>query len=143
MIFGLLIIHNHGRKSPITRVPRATWRFFISYIPDHNFNSPKVVKKAIMTDINDLVQEFWRTSSEGAVGESFFEMRRLYEILEVYLKVSLYSSVFALPSTWLIIIPPSGTFTKPNPEPNLRHCLMGIERCLISHYLNPKIWVTC
>ena len=41
-----------------------------------------------MTDINDLVQEFWSTSSEGATGATFFEMRRLYEILEG--KVSLY-----------------------------------------------------
>ena len=47
-----------------------------------------------MTDINDLVQEFWRTSSDGAVGAPFFEMRRLYEILEEYLKVSLYWSRF-------------------------------------------------
>ena len=43
-----------------------------------------------MTDINDLVQEFLRTSSDGAVVESFFEMRCLYEILEGYLKVSSY-----------------------------------------------------
>ena len=34
-----------------------------------------------MTDINDLVQEFWRTSSDKDVGASFFAMRRLYEIL--------------------------------------------------------------
>ena len=47
-----------------------------------------------MTDINDLVQEFWRTSTDGDVGESLFEMRRLHEILEWHLKVSLYS-VFA------------------------------------------------
>ena len=44
-----------------------------------------------MTDINDLVQEFWRASSDGAVGAALFEMRRLYEILEkYYLEVSLY-----------------------------------------------------
>ena len=37
-----------------------------------------------MKDINDLVQEFWRTSSDGAsaVGAPFFEMRRLLEILQ-------------------------------------------------------------
>ena len=35
-----------------------------------------------MTDINELMQEFWRASSDGAVGASFFEMRRLLEILE-------------------------------------------------------------
>ena len=32
-----------------------------------------------MTDINDIVQEFWRTSSDGAIGASFFEMFRLLE----------------------------------------------------------------
>ena len=48
------------------------------------------MKDAINTEINDLVQEFWRTSSDGAVVESFFEMRRLYEILKEYLEVSLY-----------------------------------------------------
>ena len=34
-----------------------------------------------MTDINDLVQEFWRTSIDGADRESIFAMRRLDEIL--------------------------------------------------------------
>ena len=34
-----------------------------------------------MTDINDLVQEFW-TSSDGAVWASFIAMRRLLEILD-------------------------------------------------------------
>ena len=43
-----------------------------------------------MTDINDLVQEFWSTSNVGAIGAFFFEMRRLYEFLEDYLKVGLY-----------------------------------------------------
>ena len=47
-----------------------------------------------MTDINDLVQEFLRTSSRGAVGASLFEMRRLYGILEWYLEVSLYGFRF-------------------------------------------------
>ena len=35
-----------------------------------------------MTAIDDLVQEFWRTSSDGLVGASFFPMRRLLEILQ-------------------------------------------------------------
>ena len=34
-----------------------------------------------MTDIHDLVQEFWRTSSDGAIGASFFAVRRLFENL--------------------------------------------------------------
>ena len=77
--------------SPITRVPHtSTWKFFTSHLPFQFRHSPKAVKEAIMTDINDLVQEFWRNSSDGAVGASFFEMRRLYEILNKYLQVSLY-----------------------------------------------------
>ena len=35
-----------------------------------------------MTEINALVQEFWRTSTDGVVGVSFFKMRRLLEILQ-------------------------------------------------------------
>ena len=52
-----------------------------------------------MTDINDLVQEFpsWTTSNEGAYGESLFEMRRLYKILEEYLEVSLLVTFLRLP----------------------------------------------
>ena len=77
--------------SPIARVPHApTWKFFTSYLPTRFHRSPKAVKEAIMTDINDLVQDFWRTSSDGAVGASFFEIRRLYEILEGFLEVSLH-----------------------------------------------------
>ena len=35
-----------------------------------------------MTDINDLVQEFWMTSSDGAIGSSIFAICRLFEILQ-------------------------------------------------------------
>ena len=35
-----------------------------------------------MADINDLVQDFWRTSSDGADGEAYIAMRRLLEILQ-------------------------------------------------------------
>jgi hypothetical protein len=41
------------------------------------------VKGAIMTDIDDLVQEFWRTSDDEVVGATFFAVRRLLEFLEV------------------------------------------------------------
>ena len=44
--------------------------------------SPDSVKEAIMKDINDLVQEFWRTLSDQDVGASFYAMRRLFEILQ-------------------------------------------------------------
>ena len=67
----------------ITRVLHpTTWDYFISRLPDRFSFSPNVVKEAIMTNINHLVQEFWRTSSNRDVGASFFAMRRLFEILQ-------------------------------------------------------------
>ena len=159
MIFSPLIIHNHDRMSSITRVLHTTtWDFFTSRLPDRFGRSPKVVKEAIMTDINDLVQEFWRTSIDGA-GASFFAMRRLLEILQECFDnlevcsniISVFATVVDLADSKIFrrhtpipaTIPPSRSLTKPNSETNLRYPLMGIERCLISHFLNPKIWVTC
>ena len=103
MIFSLLIIHNRDRMSSITRVLHTTtWDYFTHHLPDRFFRSPRVVKEAIMTDINDLVQEF-RTSSDGAVGASFIAMRRLIGILRRcfgFLKVCFeIILVFRLPST--------------------------------------------
>ena len=70
----------------MSSIPRVlhttTWNYFTSRLPDRFNGSPEVVKETIMTDINHLVQEFWRTSSDEAVGASFFEMRRLLEILQ-------------------------------------------------------------
>ena len=79
MIFSLLlIIHNHGRTSSITRVLHpTTWDYFTSRLPDRFSRSPKIVKEAITTDINDLMLRFWRTSSDGDVGTSFFAIRPL------------------------------------------------------------------
>ena len=83
MIFTLIIFHNHDRMSSITRVLHtATWNFFSIDLPYRFCHSPKVVKEEIITDINELVQEFWRTSSDGAIGAPFLEMRRLLEILQ-------------------------------------------------------------
>jgi hypothetical protein len=97
--------------------------------------SPKIVKEAIMTDINDLVQEFWRTSSDGAVGATFFAMGRLLKILQECFNISevflILFPLLRLPSTWLIknyrtsgsitgTILPSRTLRKLNSEPNLR-----------------------
>ena len=42
-----------------------------------------------------------------------------------------------LPPGWIL------TTMTTESEPNFRYCLMGIERCLIGHFPNPKIWVTC
>ena len=69
-------------SSSITRILHTTtWDYFAKYLRVRFIPSPKVVKETIMTDINDLVQEFW-TSSDGAVGASFIAMRRLLEILQ-------------------------------------------------------------
>ena len=89
MIFSLLlqiiIIHKYDRTSSNARVLHtATWDYFTSTylygLPDRFHHSPKSVKDTIMTDINDLVQEFSRTSSD--VGASLFAMRRLLEVLQ-------------------------------------------------------------
>ena len=91
MIFSLLIIHNYDRRSSITRVLHAaTWNYFTSHLLDHFDDSPDVVKEAIMTDIHDLVQEFWRTSTDGADGESIIAMCRLHKILGRYLEVCFF-----------------------------------------------------
>ena len=58
----------------------ATWDYFASRLSERFSRSPQVVKEAIMTDINNLVQEFRRTSRD--IGESLFAMRRLFEILQ-------------------------------------------------------------
>ena len=69
--------------SSITRVLHtAAWDYFTSELPYRFIRSPKVVREAIMTDINDFVQEFWRTSSDGAVGASSFAICRLLQILQ-------------------------------------------------------------
>ena len=46
--------------------------YFTSHLPDRFIGCPEVVKEAIMTDANDLVQEFWRTSTDRTDGESLF-----------------------------------------------------------------------
>ena len=60
----------------------TTWKYFTSQLPGRFSRSPKIVEEAIMTDINDLVQDFWRSSSDGVVEASLFAMRRLFEILQ-------------------------------------------------------------
>ena len=85
MIFSLSIIHDHDRMSSITRVHSTTWGYFYSYLPEGFSRSPKVVQEAIITDIDDLVEEFRKTSSD--VGASFFAMRRLLDILRDTLEV--------------------------------------------------------
>ena len=83
MIFDILIIHNHHRMLSITSdLHTATWKFFTTDLPHRFGRSPKVVKEAIMTDIDDLAQDLCRTSNDGTVGAPFFEMRRLLEILQ-------------------------------------------------------------
>ena len=86
-----------------------------------------------MTDINDLVQEFWSfwsTSSDKAVGTSFFAMRNLLDILQKYnsgvcfhivpvfaaavdLLIKIYRQFFTFP------VSPGRKLTT-GPKPNLR-----------------------
>ena len=80
-ILSVLNIHSHDRTSSITRVHTTTWNYFTKSLSDRFIRSPEVVMEEIMTDINDLLQDFW-TSSNGAVGTSFFAMRRLLGILK-------------------------------------------------------------
>jgi hypothetical protein len=86
MIFSLLNADNRDRTSSIPWVLHTTtWDYFASRLPDRFMRSPEVVNEAIMKNINDLVREFWsfwRTSSNGVVGVSFFAMRRLFKILQ-------------------------------------------------------------
>ena len=103
MTFSLLIIHNHDRMpgSSNTRVLHsATWDYLTSRLSDRFHYSPNVVKEAVMTDINDCVQECWRTSRDGADGVSVFAMRRLLGILqECYSRVCFDIAFLRLPST--------------------------------------------
>jgi hypothetical protein len=105
IIFGLLIIHDYNRTSFITRVLHATtWDYFTSELHHRFFFSGKVVKEAIMADINDFVQEFSKISSD--IWASFFAMSHLFEILERCFPVLNVCfdiiSVLRLPSTQLI-----------------------------------------
>ena len=129
MIFSLLIIHNHNRKS--TRVLHTTtWFHFTSRLPDRFIRSPKVVKETIMTDINNLVEESWRTSRT-----SFFAMLRLLEILHCinilevrFVIISFFVTAIDLaekiyrsrqiPSTGALAIPLNWTLTKLNSKSN-------------------------
>jgi hypothetical protein len=80
--------------------PQLGIQVFLPHVSeDRFFRSPKVVKEAIMADINDLVQEFWRTSSY--VGALFFVIRRLFENLQQcfdFLKVC-FATAVDLPDT--------------------------------------------
>ena len=104
MIFSLLIIHNHNRMpvSSNTRVLQtATWVYFSFQLPYRFIHSPKIVMEAIMSDINDLVREFGSASCDGAVGASFFALRRLLGILQKCYdsKVCFDIAFLRLPST--------------------------------------------
>ena len=101
MIFNLLIVHNHDRMSSTTRrvLYTTTWDYFTSDLPGYFIRSPIEVQEAIMADINDLVQEFWRTSSDGTVGVSFFEIR-LLEILQKCFNVQVSHVCFVIISVF-------------------------------------------
>ena len=88
-----------------------------------------------MTEIDDLVQEFWSTSRYGAVGVSLFAMRRLLEILQECLEVcfdiiAVIGTAVDLADNFFYRCPfipgtiPSGhvrSLTKPDSVPNLKY----------------------
>ena len=93
-IFSFLIIPSHDRTSSITRVHTTIWGYFTKSLAHRFIDSPKVVKEEIMTDINDLMQEFWTShNGAGGPGTSFFPMRSncLLEILQRCLGSLLYN----------------------------------------------------
>jgi hypothetical protein len=59
-----------------------------------------------MTDINDLMQEFWTRSSGGAVDVFFTAMRCLFSILNVCSDIIF---IRQLPPTLLIDTKPTGS----------------------------------
>ena len=144
MIFSLLIFHNQGRMSSITRVLHTTTLglfYLMSSRPFRSFPKSSEGREEYMAGIKNIVQEFWRTSSEGV---SFFAMYRLFNILQLYFDIV---SVYATPVDLAdknyryrkIPIPGSGTIPlngilMTESELNLRYCqcLMDIERCLIN-----------
>ncbi|KAF8801464.1 hypothetical protein BYT27DRAFT_7147456 [Phlegmacium glaucopus] len=66
-----------------TRLPHsATWDYVTSHLPRRFIASPKQVRDAIMTNINELTQEFWKISNSGAVDVFFPAMFCLMRILK-------------------------------------------------------------
>ena len=91
-------VYGRDRMSSITRVLHtATWVYFTSHLPDRFSRSSQGVKEAIMTDINNLVQEFRRTSCD--VGASLFAMRRLFEILQECFGISVCFDIISVYAT--------------------------------------------
>ncbi|KAF8816522.1 hypothetical protein BYT27DRAFT_7154559 [Phlegmacium glaucopus] len=68
-------IRRSWRTHSTTRLPHsATWYYVQSHLPWHFIESPKRVRDAIMMDINELIQEFWKISNNGAIGVFFTAM---------------------------------------------------------------------
>ncbi|KAF8815804.1 hypothetical protein BYT27DRAFT_7155408 [Phlegmacium glaucopus] len=66
-----------------TRLPHsATWDYVKFHLPPRFIKSPKLVKDAIMTDIDELMQEFCKISSSGAVDVFLTAMLCLMWILK-------------------------------------------------------------
>ena len=136
ILVSQLYIQDRNRISSTTRFPRrATWHYFEAYLPDYFMCCSNVVKDAITTDINDLMQQFWRTSTDGL--DIFCPaICRLREILQVCLDI-------------MFLLGPPLTFTH-------RYCSIAgtitsvtlmknilLQRSLINYFSNPDIWTTC
>jgi hypothetical protein len=120
-----------------TRFPhRATWDYFKSYLPAYFMCCPNVVQDTITTDINDLIQQFWRMSTDEVVDIFSLAMCRLREILQVCLDIMF---LLGLPLTIthrycsIAGTIQSGTLTK-----NIL-----LQRSLINYFPNPDVWASC
>ena len=137
ILVSQLDIQDRNRISSATRFPhRATWHYFKSYLPAHFMRCPKVVKDAITTDINDLMQQFWRISTDEAVDIFSLAMCRLREILQACLHIMF---LWGLPLTFthrycsIAGTIRSGTLTK-----NIL-----LQKFLINYFPNPDVWASC
>ncbi|KAF8816499.1 hypothetical protein BYT27DRAFT_7182055 [Phlegmacium glaucopus] len=70
------------RIHPTPRLPHSkTWDYIKFHLPWRFGASPKLIRDAIMTDINGLTQEFWKISNSGVVDVFLPAMLCLAQIL--------------------------------------------------------------
>ena len=73
------------------RLHGKTWDHIKTYLPDDFIHCPEVVRDAIMMDIDNLLQEFWKTADIGAVDVRRFTLiRLLLDILRVCLNITYF-----------------------------------------------------
>ena len=99
------LIRSYDRIPP-NRIPHSeTWAYFKKHLAGYLISPTTLVTDAIMTDLHDLVQEFWTISGGGVVtvDVSFTAMCCLLAIFQDD-NVRYISFSFAIASTLLIQI---------------------------------------